>query len=154
MLIVHISYEVKICCCSKLSAASAGNLEMILRFRFVIISKFVLDWCDSFNHIVNRHFIDILQIAWLPAKQPMMTSSNGNIFRVTGHLCGEFTGPRWIPRTDKGQWRRALMFSLICVWINDWVNNREAGDLRRFCAHYDVIVMHKENMVKSTGTEP
>ena len=29
----------------------------------------------------------------------MMTSSNGNIFRVTGHLCGEFTGRRWIPRT-------------------------------------------------------
>ena len=28
-----------------------------------------------------------------------MTSSNGNIFRVTGHLCGEFTGHRWIPRT-------------------------------------------------------
>ena len=31
----------------------------------------------------------------------MMTSSNGNIFRVTGHLCGEFTGPRWIPRTQR-----------------------------------------------------
>ena len=29
----------------------------------------------------------------------MMTSSNENIFRVTGHLCGEFNGPRWIPRT-------------------------------------------------------
>ena len=29
----------------------------------------------------------------------MMTSSNGNIFRVTGHLCGKFTGPRWISRT-------------------------------------------------------
>ena len=28
-----------------------------------------------------------------------MTSSNGNIFRVTSHLCGEFTGHRWIPRT-------------------------------------------------------
>ena len=41
----------------------------------------------------------------------------------------------------KGQWRGALMFSLICVWINDCVNNREAGDLRRRCAHYDVIVM-------------
>ena len=27
----------------------------------------------------------------------MMTSSNGNIFRVTGHLCGEFTGHRCIP---------------------------------------------------------
>ena len=41
----------------------------------------------------------------------------------------------------KGQWRGVLMFSLICVWINDWVNNREAGDLRRYRAHYDVIVM-------------
>ena len=40
----------------------------------------------------------------------------------------------------KGQWRRALIFSLICVW-NDWVNKREAGDLRRYRAHYDVIVM-------------
>ena len=29
----------------------------------------------------------------------MMTSSNGNIFRVTVHLCGEFTGPRWILHT-------------------------------------------------------
>ena len=27
----------------------------------------------------------------------MVTSSNGNIFRVTCHLCGEFTGHRWIP---------------------------------------------------------
>ena len=41
----------------------------------------------------------------------------------------------------KGQWRGALMFSLICVWINDWVNNRETGNLRRYRAHYDVIVM-------------
>ena len=38
----------------------------------------------------------------------------------------------------KGQWRGALMFSL----INDWVNNREAGDLRRYGAHYDVSVMY------------
>ena len=41
----------------------------------------------------------------------------------------------------KGQWRGALMFSLICVWINGLVNNREAGDLRRYRAHYDVNVM-------------
>ena len=34
----------------------------------------------------------------------------------------------------KSQWRGALMFSLICVWINGWVNNREAGDLRRYRA--------------------
>ena len=41
----------------------------------------------------------------------------------------------------KGQWCGALMFSLICVWINGWVNNCEAGDLGRHRAHYDVIVM-------------
>ena len=41
----------------------------------------------------------------------------------------------------KGQWRGALMFYLICVWINGWVNNREAGDLRRHRARYDVTEM-------------
>ena len=45
----------------------------------------------------------------------------------------------------KGQWRGALMFSLMCFWINDWVNNREAGDLRRHRAHYDVDVMNFGN---------
>ena len=71
----------------------------------------------------------------------MMTSSNGNIFRVTGHLCGELTGPRWIPRTkvnDTELW----CFSLICVWINGWVNSCEAGDLRGYRAHCDITVMN------------
>ena len=69
----------------------------------------------------------------------MMTSSNGNIFRVTGHLCGEFTGPGEFP-TQRPVTRR-FDVSLICVWINGWVNNREAGDLRRHRDHYDVNVM-------------
>ena len=43
--------------------------------------------------------------------------------------------------THKGQWRGALMFSLICAWINNWVVNREADDLRRHRGHYDVNVM-------------
>ena len=56
-----------------------------------------------------------------------MTSSNGDIFRATGPLCGEITGPRWIPRT------KASDAELWCfLWSvpvkNDWVNNREAGD--------------------------
>ena len=58
----------------------------------------------------------------------MMTSSNGNIFCVTGPL-------------HKGQWRGALMFSLICAWINCSVNTGEAGDLRRHGASYYVIVI-------------
>ena len=52
---------------------------------------------------------------------------------------GNSTVPGEFPH--KGRWRGALMFSLICVWINGWVNNGEAGDLRRYRAHYDVTVM-------------
>ena len=42
----------------------------------------------------------------------------------------------------KGQWRGALMFPLICSWINVWASNREGGDLKRHRAHYDITVMH------------
>ena len=44
----------------------------------------------------------------------------------------------------KCQWRGALMSSLICAWISGWVNNGEAGDLRRHRAHYNVTVMHRK----------
>ena len=37
---------------------------------------------------------------------------------------------------------RSFDVSMICVWINGWVNNRDAGDLRRHHTHYDVTVMH------------
>ena len=50
----------------------------------------------------------------------MMTSWNGNIFRVTDPLCGESTS----------QWRGALIFSLMCAWTNSSKNGRGAGDLR------------------------
>ena len=54
-------------------------------------------------------------------------------------------GIHWWPVNSphKGQWRGALMFSSIYAWINVWVNNREAGDLRRHHAHYDVTVMSR-----------
>ena len=69
----------------------------------------------------------------------VMTTSNGNIFRVTGHLCGEFIGHRWIPHTKASV--ADLWYLLIRYWINGWVNNREAGDLRRYRVHYDAIVI-------------
>ena len=70
----------------------------------------------------------------------MMTSSNGNIFRVTIPLCGEFTGHRWIPPTKASE-AEFWCFILSAPWINGWVNNRKASDFRRHGAHYDVIVM-------------
>ena len=49
---------------------------------------------------------------------------------------------RWpVKSPHKGQWRGALMFSSICAWTNGWENNRDAGDLRRYRAYYDVTVM-------------
>ena len=38
------------------------------------------------------------------------------------------------------------MLPLICVWTNAWVNNRDAGDLRRYRVHYDVTVMISNKM--------
>ena len=60
-------------------------------------------------------------------------------FRDTGPLWGESIGHRLLPH--KGQWRGALMFSLICAWTKRFLNNRDAGDLRRNRAHYDVTVI-------------
>ena len=66
----------------------------------------------------------------------MMTSSNGNNFRVTGHLCGEFTGPRWIPAQSPVTRNFDVFFDLR---PNKLLS--EAGDLRRNRTHYDVIIM-------------
>ena len=83
----------------------------------------------------------------------MKASSNGNIFRVTGPLCGEFTGGhRWIPRT-KASDAELWCFLGFAPWINGWVNNRETGDLRRHCAHYDAIVMLKFSWFDSIVVE-
>ena len=53
----------------------------------------------------------------------------------------------------KGQWRGAVMFSLICFWLNGRVNKREAGDLRRYRAHYDLSVMcwNKPEILRGTN---
>ena len=78
----------------------------------------------SHLHVRNSSLQDIDKIAHLPGNSPVDFS-------------------------HKGQWRGALMFSLICAWINGWVNNREGGDLRRHGAHCDVIVMWgEENRIK------
>ena len=57
-------------------------------------------------------------------------------------------GIHWSPVNfpHKGQWCRALMYSLICAWINSWVNNGKAGDLRHHCAHYDITVMSTQSV--------
>ena len=86
-------------------------------------------------HVDLRHNIQL----WLPAEiergtyrasvmyfATISTVYHGNAFPF---LRGIHRSP--VNSLHKGQWREALMFSLICAWINDWVSIREAGDLRR-----------------------
>ena len=62
-------------------------------------------------------------------------------FSVLLAICAGNSPVTPVNSPHKGQWRRALMFSLICTWTNGWVNNGEAVDFRRHRTHYDVTVM-------------
>ena len=77
-----------------------------------------------------------------------MTSSNGNIFRVTGLLWREFTDHRWIVLT-KASDAEPWCFVSSAPEKNDWVNNRKAGDLRRHRTHYDITVKGNKSSLMS-----
>ena len=76
----------------------------------------------------------------------IMTSSNWDVFHITGPFVRGIHQLQ-VNSLHKGQWQRALVLSLICAWINCWVNNLEAGDLRHHCAHYDVTVIYHAYLV-------
>ena len=87
------------------------------------------------THTIQIYFSVCMHWQW--SYRTMMTSSNENIFWP--FVRGIHRSP--VNSPHKGQWRGALMFTLIWARINGWVNSREAGDLRRHRAHYDVIAM-------------
>ena len=80
------------------------NYLSILGFKFIHISESKRDpWPLTFHYFCIRNYLSTQPSQYhVPhANQVfggyMMTSSNGNIFRVTGHLCGEFTGNSPVP---------------------------------------------------------
>ena len=94
-------------------------------FRSWIWRNTTLDWWKvsrvaSFDNLLNQHD-DVIKWKHFPHYWPFVRS------------------PVNFPH--KGQWHWALMFSLICTWINSWVNIRMAGDWRCHRVHYDVTVM-------------
>ena len=92
------------------------------------------------RHVARCEIFLVMDKNFRFLEQSMMTSSNGNIFRVTGPLGGKFAGHQWIPHT-KASDAELSFFRWSATWRNGWVNNREAGGLRRQGAYYDVIVM-------------
>ena len=88
--------------------------------------------------LVCNAFI-VSMLTWWPWQnaEPWWRHQMETFFALLALCAGNSPVP--VNSPHKGQWRGALMFSLICVWINGWVNNREAGDLRRHRGHYAVI---------------
>ena len=113
------------------------------------------DWHKISNiyHVLNRH-IRVIFFHWRKCiaiancrPQNYVGHFHHDVikwkhFRVTGPLCGKFTGGRRIPLTEVNG-AELLMFSLI--WIKCWVNKNETGDWRRHRAHYDVTVMLRKS---------
>ena len=102
------------------------------------------NWVDAELYRVYSHFQNAFNFHWhfMAVKTftiSMMMSSNGNFPLNWPFVRGIYRPP--VNSPHKGEWRGALMFSLICARINGWVNNHEAGDLRRHRTHYDVTVM-------------
>ena len=77
----------------KLLVVSEGNPPVTGKFPLQRVGRFAVDWRLPGSFVVYQWILTAFIFCC------MMTSSNGNIFRVTGHLCREFTGHRWIPRT-------------------------------------------------------
>ena len=104
------------------------NLVMVIfpfRTGFVWIITPILQGWFTGTWAINRVHDDVIKWKHFPRYRPF----------VRGIHRSPVNSPH------KGQWRGALMFTLICARINGWVYNHEADDLRRHHAHYDVIVM-------------
>ena len=117
-----------------------------------MICIYILFWmeetCEHASMHCQQKYIPIISDDW---------AGNGWLIFCPGKLHDHVIKWKHFPRypvnsPHKGQWRGALMFSLICAWINYWVNNGDAGDLRRHRAHYDVTVMFSKHIVLSAGT--
>ena len=94
----------------------------VVLMRHWISHTYLQDYHTEYTHICND---DVIKWKHFPRYWPFVR--------------GFHRSPVNFPHN--GQWRGALTFSLICAWIDRWANNGDAGDLRRYRAHYDVIVM-------------
>ena len=114
--------------------------------------SYELHWVSECLTINNRPFSQHVEL--ITRIYPMHFSYSKAAFKIPDDVIKWKHFPRYWPfvrgihqslvnSPHKGQWRRALMFSLICDWTNDWANNRGGGDLRRHRAHYDVTVFRR-----------
>ena len=124
-----------------------------------LIVLWVNDRCKNWkDHRLNFGFNDGRMITVGPDCRRVFLASASSLVISSSRILGHDDVIKWkyFPRYwpfargihrspvnchHKGQWCGALMFSVICTWINGKVKNRKAGDLRLDHAHYDVTVM-------------
>ena len=125
-----------VCCDSNYTEIySQGSNQPQARIALVPIYVFIpplalpfnQPWVQNFAEIsgMDINHDDVIKWKYFPRYWPFMR--------------GIYRSP--VNSPQKGQWRGALVFTLICARINGWVNNPEAGDLPRHITHYNVIVM-------------
>ena len=135
-------------------------------YNFVVISRCwwpstvcFYDICNQNNGQVNVTYTVYSTRLWSVNVSPQTDNTFHDDVMKWKHFPRYWPFVQGIPRSPvnsphKGQWRGALMLSLICVGINDWVNNRDAGDLRRDRAHYDVTLMPHYLLNHCSGNPP
>ena len=136
-------------------AAWINNLFYQLQLASVLIYYAICGMCVFPDHCSIHGLIGVVHFIFFVWKEDsyillchaysMMTNTHDDVIKWK-HFphCWPFVrGIHWSPVNSphRGHWRGALMFSLICAWLNGWVNSREVSDLRRHRAHYDVIVI-------------
>ena len=111
----------------------------------------------DYMYTVGALFVFVLHLSKISVKSKELSCTNKLMSTWWRHQLKHF--PRYWPfvrgihrspvnSPHIGQWRGALMFSLICTSINSGVNNGDAGDLRRHRAHYDVIIMNDRSQCR------
>ena len=145
-----------------------GKLNISKKFLLVWLSKFAFLSADYIDGLVQERCNScVLAMLRLSCISPLICGLQDNCAKI--HLSDCFACPslsargyddiikwkhflpywpfergiHWSPVNShhKGQWRGALMFSLICAWINGWASNHEAGDLRCHCTHCNVTII-------------
>ena len=110
------------------TAISISSSLLFYPWRHCAVYNIVLYWTMLWGGFVLPSPAPALDVLWAWWRHQMDTCSRYWPF---------MRGP--VNSLHTGQWRGGLTFSFI--YISGWVNNHKAGDLRRHCAYYDVIVM-------------
>ena len=95
----------------------------------------------------DDHILPMKRCVWSHEVDDIIKCTHNDVIKRKHFLCYwpfvQEIHQSLVNSPHKGLWCEALMFSLICAWINCWVNNQDTGDLRCHHTHYDVIVMDK-----------